>query len=197
MNPERMICFSIPASFVVENAPPTIGELAAGFVQGWLDEASVVEVALAKLNRGLVLTEPEERLAYLLSDQFDDVADILREPAFEVGEADAHGRYWLSMALAWVLRSQGLFDDPLGVVELLYADFGYPPAIEGLVRYMPQPEGAEPGTDGLMTRWAAYVEREMASHAERASRALGKTDRDAFYEVDRDLIRDRPLAEDE
>jgi hypothetical protein len=46
------------------------------------------------------------------------------------------------------------------VVEQIYADFDYPPAVEGFVRYMPLRPGDEPGEAALVERWAAFLRSE-------------------------------------
>ena len=176
MTSARMIIYKIPAAFVVASAVPTAAEIATGFFQGWIDEQSAVEVALAKVERGTVLNEAEERLAFLLSDEFDQVQDILSDLAREVSDERENDRYWLCMALAWLRRNQAHCPDPLGVIELLYADFDYPPEIEGLVRYMPQPPGAEPGTSGIEHRWGVYVERALATYSLRESSVQRETE---------------------
>jgi hypothetical protein len=59
----------------------------------------------------------------------------------------------------------------LGVVEQIYADFDYPPAVEGLVRYMPLQPGDEPGEAALVERWAAFLHGEHeALQADRSRR---------------------------
>lgn len=55
------------------------------------------------------------------------------------------------------------FDDPLGEVEILHADFGYPKDVTPFVRYMP-PTDYDPSTytrqeniDKLYALWEAYL----------------------------------------
>lgn len=72
---------------------------------------------------------------------------------------------WLFLALAWVRSRPDIFPDPLATAELLYADFGYPPAMKTFIRYMPRAPGLEGETrvqaEARMLRaWDEFVERE-------------------------------------
>ncbi|GAB3601434.1 hypothetical protein GCM10027408_34950 [Microbacterium tumbae] len=49
--------------------------------------------------------------------------------------------------------------DPISQVESLYSEFGYPPSISGMVRYMPSPDGRT-GTDAIYDRWSAFLSSE-------------------------------------
>jgi hypothetical protein len=53
------------------------------------------------------------------------------------------------------------------VIEMLYADFGYPEEIEGLVRFMPSPPGAETGYRAVEQRWEDFVSRKSAQYGDR------------------------------
>jgi hypothetical protein len=68
-------------------------------------------------------------------------------------------RVWLYLALAWLHDHQDEHADPLQLIEMLYADFGYPTEIEGLVRYMPAPRGTPTGVEGIEERWRAYLQQ--------------------------------------
>lgn len=50
---------------------------------------------------------------------------------------------------------------------MLYADFGYPEEIEGLVRFMPSPPGAETGYRAVEQRWEDFVSRKSAQYGDR------------------------------
>ncbi|MEX2275368.1 MAG: DUF2247 family protein [Actinomycetota bacterium] len=71
--------------------------------------------------------------------------------------AEARARVWIFWSLAWVLENREHFDDPYTVIEDLYTEFGYPEEMSGVVRFMPVPEGGEPGLEGVSSRWSEYV----------------------------------------
>ncbi len=167
----RLVSFRIPAEFVAAQALPTPSELAAGFGGGWLDEQGVVGVALAEMVAGVSLDEVMERLALLLSDELNLVPDLVSELLSD-GGTPTDGRFWLFEALAWVFEHRADFEDPLGVVEMLYADFDYPTEIEGLVRYMPAPPGEPTGVEAIERRWADFLDRARRDYAERAATSM-------------------------
>lgn len=72
----RLLRLELPASFVISHALSTAAELAWGFCEGWLSRRGLVEVALAKFEAGVVLSDAEEQLALLLEDELDQVDDL-------------------------------------------------------------------------------------------------------------------------
>lgn len=146
-----------PVSFVLERVVPTGAELAWGYRHGWVSGESAIAIALAKLEAGACLPAPEEELALLLSDHLDRVQELLEDLEFVDEPAERRARLWLFLALAYVLDRREQFEDPLGVVEDLYALFEYPDEIQGLIRYMPGPVGEPMGVDAVMQRWASWV----------------------------------------
>ena len=166
---ERSFVAQLPPTFVVERALPTAEELAYGYEEGFLSRAGVVALALAKLEAGLALTPPEERAALLLSDEFDAVDDLMEDLQVGSEPRERRARFWLFMVLAWVLARRDQFDDPLGVVELVYADFEYPDEIQGLVRFMPLQPGHEAGVAALERHWADFVDRVGREYADRTA----------------------------
>jgi hypothetical protein len=155
----RLVEMRLPAPFVIERASPTGAELAYGFREGWLSRKDVVEVALAKYKADVVLSPPEEELALLLPDDLDRVDDVVSVLEFSDEPVEQRERLWLFLALAWLLDHRSDYEDPLGVIEQLYADFEYPEEIRSLVRFIPLGPGDVPGIEGIERRWHDYVER--------------------------------------
>jgi len=167
-----LVKFRIPAGFVLARVLPTPAELVHGFERGWVSEPDVVEISLAMYGAGGA-PAAIENLALLLSDQLSRVPDLVEELKNLISaEGDAAARVWLFLALAWVHENEGDFLDPYEVVEMLYADFDYPSAIEGLVRFMPPPAGEPVGMSALDARWEAYLSAEAEWF--RARGALGR-----------------------
>lgn len=79
---ERLVAVALPGSFIIGRGLPTAGELAYGYAAGYLSRSSVVSIALAKLEAGVVLTAAEDQLALLLSDELDRVDDLAEDLAF-------------------------------------------------------------------------------------------------------------------
>lgn len=162
---DALVKFQLPAAFVASRVSLRPNELKYGYECQWLDDAGVVGVAEAALVGGETLVAPMDELALLLSDDYDRIPDLLSEVSDGSGSPE---RVWLYLTVAWVHANKQEIADPLGVVEMLYADFGYPPEIEGFVRYMPAPPGAASGLDAIEDRWNDYLVRQQTEYSHRA-----------------------------
>jgi hypothetical protein len=75
---------------------------------------------------------------------------------------------WLYLLLKWLYENKYRFDDPLGIVEEIYADFDYPAEIEGFIRYMPIDNSNEElydsidqpikNSERLMKKWLIFLQ---------------------------------------
>jgi hypothetical protein len=165
---DRLVELVLPASFVVRRVALTPEELAYGYRQGWLGDRDVIEIALAALKSGASLTAGEEELALLLSDEVERVPRLVEQLAPPVEVDDPNTRpVWVFLVLAWLYDHRFESDDPLGVVELVYADFGYPEEIEGLVRFLPEESGTGSGVEEVLRRWQKFVSSKSAEYRER------------------------------
>ena len=167
MTEDALIRFHIPAEFVASHGLPTATELAYGYRNGWLLREDVVAIALRKYEAELPLRDAEEALALLLSDDYDQVDDLVDGLVYGDQPEEQRARYWLFLALAWLREHPELADDPFEAIEMLYADFGYPAEIQGLVRYMPPPPGTRTGLDAIRERWGAYLDHASSEYRQR------------------------------
>ena len=138
---------------------PTSAEIAYGVQHGWLSRQDAIAVALAKYEAGTELNSAEEELALLLSDDVDHLGDLIADLAVSDEPPERRARLWLFLALASLREHRSQYADPLGVIEMLYADFDYPDEIRGLVRYMPARPGETASIEGVERRWQEYVDR--------------------------------------
>lgn len=157
------VMFELDPDFVLdEHIPFVAGDLRYGLERFFIKEWAVIDIAVGEVRRGT--SDPLlHDLAALLRDEVERLPEIF-------GELDYPGRFddpressrkWLYLQLkaAYVQRRQ--LNDPLGVVEQIYADFDYPPAISRLIRYMPASvPGDEVGEAGLLQRWARFLDDE-------------------------------------
>ena len=71
---------------------------------------------------------------------------------------------WLYLALAWLFENRDSVSDPLVQVEMIYADFDYPPEITSLVYYMPCDEpdlgSRELNEARIYANWENYLQAE-------------------------------------
>jgi hypothetical protein len=164
----ELVTFKLPASFILARALPTGAELAYGYRHGWVMQADVVAIVKAKCQAGEPLREPEEELIDVLPIETDRFDQVIAELEISPEPTERRARLWLFLVLSALLENQSSFEDPLGIIELLYADFDYPDEIKGLVRFTPEPPGQPPiGVEGIKARWREYVERVGAEYNHR------------------------------
>ncbi|WP_296263769.1 DUF2247 family protein [Pseudomonas sp. UBA6562] len=86
-----------------------------------------------------------------------------RELSGEVGSE----RVWVYLVFLWVFVNKDKFQDPLAVIEELYADFDYPDFIAPAVRYMPAEDSSLQGDDQLLVKLSNILDvygRELRSN---------------------------------
>ena len=159
------VTFEVSAAFVLaEDVPMTAEDLGYGFERGFLKPADIVALATQEVGRGAdddVLVA----LGSLLRDEVGRVSEVLEllDDPERVHDPRESARKWLYLQLKAAYGERERLNDPLGVVEEIYADFDYPSAVAPFVRYMPLRPGDEPGTGPLMDRWKDYLAREGAA----------------------------------
>lgn len=152
-----LLKFEIPALFIKERVRLTPAELSYGYEHGWLTDADSVSLAIDIASQAQQTAAIVERLSFLLSDEMGLVHDLMDDLRRRVTYVDNSGNVWVYLALAWIHENRNEFDDPFQAIEMLYADFEYPDFMEPFIRFMPPPEGATAGIDGLEERWEAYL----------------------------------------
>ena len=167
----NLVRLSISTEFITQRVIPTANELGCGYRVEQLSPTQVIELSIARRTAGLALAPWETEILRQGAVQRHQIGDGF-EP-WEVGDAYGSGcRVWLYLALAWLLERATSTADPLGIVEMLYADFGYPEEIKGLVRWMPAEPGQELGVPAIERRWRTYVEQTGAEFRDRTDRML-------------------------
>lgn len=144
---------AIPLSFIETRHRLKWSEADLGLREGWLTKADAKAFACKTLGTDF------DRISDIqaLIDRF---ADCTQESVQEVRLT------WMRLILAWVYHNCDKFEDPLGVVETIYADFDYPKEIYSLVRYnppldcyRPQDHSREENIAHLMDLWRRYIEQ--------------------------------------
>lgn len=155
--------------FLCDAAVPLSGEdLRLGVSLGLISPPVAIVVAAEAVRRGA--SDPTLfELAGLERDDITAVREVLR--ALDPEEAEMFPpesvRKWTYLELKAAYEIRDRLTDPLAVVEQIYADFDYPEAVAGFVRYMPPPPGAAMGEDALYDRWATYLAMEAVELAAR------------------------------
>jgi hypothetical protein len=156
------VLFELGPEFLdTEDVPFSVDDLKFGYERGWLRASTVIDRAVHEVERGQgdpVLVA----VAALLRDDMSELPDALArlDSPDHIHDPQESARKWLYLQLKAAYDRRQDLDDPLGVVEEIYADFDYPPTVEGFVRYMPLRPGDEPGTAALIGRWAAFLRGE-------------------------------------
>lgn len=160
-----LIKFRIPWEFIADRTILTPGELAYGLENDWIRPADAVKLALDGYNVFGEESPPYRELALVLSSDLDRVQEIAESLLVDCDKCSKG--VWIFLALAWVYEHRDSYPDPLGVVEMLAADFGYPTEIQRLVRFMPVASGEKTGVDALMDKWREYLDRSASEYRTR------------------------------
>lgn len=167
------VTFEVTAAFVLaQEMVMTAEDLRYGFERGFLKPADAIALAAHEMGCG---SDDDVLLALgsLLRDEGGRVPEVLKllDDPERVHDPRESARKWLYLQLKAAYDERERLNDPLGVVEEIYADFDYPQAVAPFVRYMPLRPGDEPGVGPLMARWADYLAREgVALRGRSASR---------------------------
>lgn len=156
----------IPNSFICTCVSLCWRDVAWGYERKLVDWRFIVDVAEYFVSRGSVDTLESE----ILSLGELDIEEIERKLySLADNEGDRHDsnsqEKWLYIALKWVFENKDDLSDPLGMVELIYADFDYPMEMENFVRYMPCQDGYKPeehtaqqNIERIFYNWYSYLE---------------------------------------
>lgn len=125
-------------------------------------------VALARDAVGLGATDPS--VTEVAALQPEDVAGVrVALRAVDPEDAELYPpssvRLWAFLELKAAYELRDRLADPLAVVEQIYADFDYPPAVAAFVRYMPPAPDAPTGEGALLERWAQFLADEATELA--------------------------------
>jgi hypothetical protein len=155
--------FRVPIAFVAARTRLTWADLRFGVANDLLSADAAFEYAHVRLYPK---RDPKSGVNISVLGKSVNALVILREREVEHSVAideKSVSRRWLWLVLAWLLENREKFDDALGIVDGIYADFAYPTEMEPFVRYMP----ASPAdvvvqtapTDLLIERWSDFVAR--------------------------------------
>jgi hypothetical protein len=129
----------------------------------WKDAIAFAKFRIAQTPDA---NELEQELARLEKVNAGRVNSLVRDLAELALSQQVNEKKWLYLHLAWTYQQRELIADPLGEVERIYSDFGYPEEIEGFVRYMP-PKGGwdakrhtqEENKNRMVELWKKYLDR--------------------------------------
>ncbi len=160
-----MKLITIPYSFIRESVLLSWRDVLWGYERqliGWSDIVAIAEDRLLLGSDNPI----EIELSCLGKSETQQVGELLRilatKETYDAGSAS--DRKWLFLMLRWLFENRDTVPDPLGEVESIYADFDYPPEIEGFVSYMPVTDGYDPSQHSieenkarLFSKWEQYL----------------------------------------
>jgi hypothetical protein len=124
----------ITAEYILGKSPLSWREIKWAYKHGMFGRGMLVSLAHQKDDTPLVV-----ELSTLDKDHLWRAEDIILELANnepEISE-DEIVKKWLYIVLSYIYENKELYD-PWSKVEEIYADFGYPPELIPIVRYMPK-----------------------------------------------------------
>ena len=133
------------------------GDVKYGLYRGFLNSAGVVEYAVKSLSAESPAEQYE--LACLTGDDANDVEEYVnRLAAKDAQDVKRSEKVWMFLIFLWLFMNRDRYQDPLGVVEELYADFNYPESVAPFVRYMPGVDPYLEGEEQLFKNWSNMLE---------------------------------------
>ncbi len=111
--------------------------------------------------------DPDEiLLAGLTKSELFKVRELVEKLSIAESYQDANEieRKWLYIILLWMYENKDKLEDPLGKIEIVYADFNYPVSMASFVRYMPSDRNipsSETGESFLYQQWKFFLEHSL------------------------------------
>jgi len=153
----------IPLAFIQSRTRLSWRDVKLGLERQLISASVAIDHATSQLV-GSTQPRPEE-VELAGSSLSDPIIDLVSQlSSQEAPEPQEHNEAkWLYLMLAWTYQNRNSLSDPLGVVEAVYSDFGYPSEIAHFVRYMPMVGenlgSREMNEARLIVYWERYLER--------------------------------------
>lgn len=160
----ELLSLKIPFGYIERHVgQPTWHDILFGPSNGLADPSAARALAIRDLERD---DAPPVLLDLADASEGESIrAAVETMAALEPERASADAkRKWLYLTLSWLFDHRRELRDPLGMVEVVYAEFDYPPAVAPFVRYMPikQPDlgSRELGEARLLENWCRFLRSE-------------------------------------
>ena len=146
-----------------------------GYQQRWVDDDGAVRLGEAQYALGMPQTPSVEEVALLLRDERYNVERLMYAAAKEIEaegsplEGEEPWRVWMFLAFSWALEHRSDYDDLMMILQILWAEFGYPLEIRHLIRWVSQWPGEPPVIDSLLPQWLDYLVGMDKKYAERTA----------------------------
>jgi hypothetical protein len=123
--------------------------------------------------------EIENTISSLDKNEASEMMDLAREAAIKSNPIamEQVKERWLFLLLKWIYEDMDFNTNPFGVVEELYAEFGYPESIESFVGFLPPKDGWEPikhtveeNENRMLRNWEMYLTKFMQGNEKKGKR---------------------------
>jgi hypothetical protein len=156
-----MTTVKMPSDFLRQRASLSWREIKFGLDHQLIAPQVAIDKATDRLCEPGDALPDEVELASRSGD--DPILELVgRLAESEAGTSDDDKAKWLYLVLAWLFENRTAVNDPLGIVEEVYSDFGYPREIASFVRYMPMvgPDlgSREQNEARLYDYWKSYLD---------------------------------------
>jgi hypothetical protein len=148
--------FKIPLTLIQPRSHLTWREVEFGLQKGCLTDEEAIGLAIDHVTAGDESSDVVD-LASVLPHEKHNVPEIVRRLAERDPECSRDK--WLFLLLAWLYEHRDTVEEPLAVVEELYADFDYPEEIASFIRYMSPQDPSRVGEPYLLDTWRRYPRR--------------------------------------
>lgn len=172
--PQNTLRLSFPYEYASSVVTLNWYDVSMAIQNGFLSLDDAVEHAIVQLE---TIQEPPEQVISLsllaletvfphsIHPYIDELAEWVSED-----EKQHTMRKLLYLVLNWVYNHRSEYDDPLGMVETIYDDFGFPERISSFVRYLPMSgpklESKEAYIERLFQSWQTYLEAERRNFSD-------------------------------
>ena len=147
----------------------TWSDLRFGMSRAYISAEGVVEFAMDSLTTGS--DESHFALAGMRGANRWDVDGVLEKlESFAEPDLEDCKAHWWYLLLLWVYKNRSIYDDPLSIVEEIYAEFEYPERMASIIRYMPSDSNYAGGQEKLMENWRSLLEAVAESFVARGRR---------------------------
>lgn len=164
---ETMSSLSPTLDFCMQSADLQWIDVIWGIENGLLTWKDVRNFALHRMSNPQSTTfDVENSIVALGKNNASEIMDLARDAAsFDSPIVlEQQKEKWLFLLLKWAYENRSSIPYPLGVVDELYADFGYPEDLEPFVAFLPPKDGWEPlkhtaqeNEERLFRNWELYL----------------------------------------
>ena len=129
----------VSAEFLDDNYNLSWAEISFGFANGWLGWKTVIDLAVHRLMMNENPSSLEVDLASVDRSTVHEIDGLLGRLAntSKISTAAEKRSLWLHITLNWIVHNRETLIDIWPIVEFVYADFGYPYEMDGLITWRP------------------------------------------------------------